>query len=133
VKKMVKYGYTINYVSSVTDALVFFEKSFDIKRRFLTEEEDYGELQTGETVLAFATHEIGKTNFSGGYVSAEDSEKPLGIEIALVTEDVKLAHENALKNGATELKKIEKKPWGQVVSYVRCPFGILLELCTPIG
>ncbi|MFQ3593593.1 MAG: VOC family protein, partial [Gemmataceae bacterium] len=25
------------------------------------------------------------------------------------------------------------KPWGQVVSYVRCPDGILVELCTPIG
>jgi len=130
---MVKFGYTINYVSNVTDALVFFEKSFKMKRRFLTEEQDYGELETGETVLAFATHELGKTNFSGGYISTTDSEKPLGIEIAFVTEDVKLAHESALKNGATELKKPEQKPWGQVVSYVRCPSGILLELCTPVG
>ncbi len=130
---MVKFGYTINYVSNVTDALVFFEKSFKIKRRFLTEEQDYGELETGETILAFAAHELGKTNFSGGYISATDSEKPLGIEIALVTEDVNLAHESALKNGAIELKKPEQKPWGQIVSYVRCPAGILLELCTPIG
>jgi len=104
-----------------------------MKRRFLTEEQDYGELETGETILAFATHELGKTNFSGGYISVTDSEKPLGIEIAFVTEDVKLAHESALKNGATELKKPEQKPWGQFVSYVRCPSGILLELCTPIG
>lgn len=130
---MIKFGYTINYVSNVTDALVFFEKSFEMKRRFLTEEQDYGELETGETILAFATHELGKTNFLGGYVSATDSEKPLGVEIVLVTEDVKLVHENALQNGAIELKKPEQKPWGQVVSYVRCPSGILIELCTPIG
>jgi hypothetical protein len=25
------------------------------------------------------------------------------------------------------------KPWGQVVSYVRCPDGVLVELCTPVG
>ncbi|MFV1975621.1 MAG: VOC family protein [Candidatus Scalindua sp.] len=128
-----KYGYTISYVSSVSDALVFFENAFKMKRRFLTEEQDYGELETGETVLAFATHELGKNNISGGYISATDSDKPLGIEIALVTEDVNLAHESALKNGAVELKKPEQKPWGQIVSYVRCPSGILLELCTPIG
>jgi uncharacterized glyoxalase superfamily protein PhnB len=130
---MVKFGYTIHYVSCVTDTLAFFEKAFKMKRRFVTEEQDYGELETGETVLAFATHELGKTNFSGGYISTTDSGLPLGVEIALVTEDVNLAHLNALKNGATELKKPEQKPWGQVVSYVRSPSGILLELCTPIG
>jgi len=130
---MVKFGYTVYYVSSVTDALAFFENAFKMKRRFLTEELDYGELETGETVLAFATHELGKTNFSGGYVSATDSDKPLGIEISLVTEDVNLAHANALKYGAKELQEPLQKPWGQVVSHVRCPSGILLELCTPIG
>jgi len=130
---MVKFGYTIYYVSSVTETLTFFETAFNMKRRFLTEEQDYGELETGETVLAFATHELGKTNFSGGYLSTTDSDQPLGVEIALVTGDVNLAHSNALKHGAKELKKPEQKPWGQSVSYVRCPSGILLELCTPIG
>lgn len=24
------------------------------------------------------------------------------------------------------------KPWGQTISYVRCPDGTLVELCTPI-
>lgn len=130
---MVKFGYTIYYVSSVTETLSFFEAAFNMKCRFLTEEQDYGELETGETVLAFATHELGKTNFPGGYLSTTDSAQPLGVEIALVTEDVNLAHSKALEHGAKELKKPEQKPWGQSISYVRCPSGILLELCTPIG
>ena len=130
---MVKFGYTINYVSNILDAITFFENAFKMKRHFLTQEQDYGELETGETVLAFATYELGKTNFSGGYISASHSEQPLGIEIVLVTDDVNLAHKNALKQGAIELKNPEQKPWGQVVSYVRYPAGILLELCTPIG
>ena len=130
---MVKLGYTIYYVADVTEALSFFEKAFDMKRRLLTDELDYGELDTGATVLAFASHELGKTNFSGGYISATDSEKPLGVEIALITDDIHSTHTNALNLGAKELKKPEQKPWGQVVSYLRCPAGILLELCTPIG
>lgn len=130
---MVKFGYAINYVKDVNGALSFFENAFDMQRRFITEENDYGELDTGETVLAFASHELGKSNFSGGYVSATDSEKPLGTEMALVTENVNEIHESAIKHGAVELKAPETKPWGQTVSYVRCPSGILLELCTPIG
>ncbi len=130
---MVKFGYTINYVSDVDATLSFFENAFGMKRRFITDEKDYGELDTGETVLAFASHELGQTNFSGGYVSTTESDKPLGIEIALVTDDVNLVHASAIKHGATELKAPEQKPWGQIVSYVRCPSGILLELCTSIA
>jgi uncharacterized glyoxalase superfamily protein PhnB len=89
-------------------------------------------LDTGATVLAFASHKLGQSNFSGGYVSATDSKKPLGTEIVLVTNEVQLIHENAIKNGAVELKAPEAKPWGQTVSYIRCPSGILIELCTPI-
>lgn len=129
---MVKFGYTINYVRDVDIALSFFEKAFEMKRRFITDENDYGELDTGETVLAFASHELGLSNFSGGYISPTDSEKPLGIEIALITDDVSGIHQRAIQHGAVELKSPETKPWGQVVSYVRCPSGILIELCTPI-
>ncbi len=129
---MVKFGYTINYVRDVDIALSFFEKAFEMKRRFITDENDYGELDTGETVLAFASHELGLSNFSGGYISSTDSEKPLGIEIALITDDVSGIHQRTIQYGAVELKSPETKPWGQVVSYVRCPSGILIELCTPI-
>lgn len=130
---MVKFGYTIIYVSDVNEAISFYERAFGMSRKFVTEENDYGELATGETTLAFASHELGGTNFSGGYVSGSDSVKPLGTEIALVAPNVNEVHSSALEHGAKELKAPEKKPWGQVVSYVRCPSGILLELCTPIS
>jgi len=130
---MVKFGYTIVYVADVNQTLSFFEDAFGMSRKFITEEHDYGELNTGETTLSFASHELGLSNFKGGYVSGSESVKPLGVEIALVSTDVHAAHSDALKNGASELKAPEEKPWGQVVSYVRCPSGILLELCTPIA
>lgn len=130
---MVKFGYTIVYVADVNEALSFFEKAFGMTRKFITEENDYGELDTGETTLAFASHDLGSSNFNGGYISGSASEKPLGTEIALVTHDVNAIHSAALSHGATELKAPEKKPWGQVVSYVRCPSGILVELCTSVA
>ncbi|MEM7707815.1 MAG: VOC family protein [Pseudomonadota bacterium] len=130
---MVKFGYTITYVADVEKALSFFEEAFDMKRRFITEENDYGELDTGQTTLAFASHGLGATNFSGGYISATDADQPLGIEIALAAEDVPAVHASALNHGAIELKPPETKPWGQTVSYVRCPSGMLIELCTPMA
>jgi hypothetical protein len=32
-----------------------------------------------------------------------------------------------------ELAAPSAKPWGQTVSYVRCPDGTLVELCTPMA
>ena len=128
-----KLGYTIIYVPNVAESLSFFESAFGMAKRFLHESGDYGELETGETTLAFASHELGKTNFPAGFVAASDSSKPLGIEIALLTPSVAEAHAKALAAGATELKEPEIKPWGQVVSYVRCPDGTLVEICSPVG
>lgn len=128
-----KLGYTIIYVRNVAESLSFFESAFGFSRRFLHESGDYGELETGETTLAFASHELGNTNFPTGFVAASESSKPLGIEIALVTPFVVEAHAKALSVGATELKAPETKPWGQVVSYVRCPDGTLVEICSPVG
>ncbi|WP_020407808.1 VOC family protein [Hahella ganghwensis] len=129
---MVKFGYAITYVDDVKSTVEFFEKAFDMKRRFIHEGGDYGELDTGETVLAFASHSLGEANLPHGYINATTSDKPLGTEIALVTDDVKETHQAAIRNGGSEIKAPEEKPWGQTVSYVRTPSGILLELCSPM-
>lgn len=128
-----KFGYTIIYVSDVAASLAFFEKAFGFTRRFLHESGTYGELETGETTLAFAANELAAINFPAGHVSAHQSPKPLGVEVAFVTPEVQAAHTSALEAGATELAPPKQKPWGQVVSYVRCPDGTLVELCTPIS
>lgn len=128
-----KLGYTIVYVPDVAASLAFFEQAFGIARRFLHESGMYGELETGATTLSFAAHAMGEMNFPGGHVHADTSKQPLGFEVALVTEDVAAAHARAVKAGARELAAPMQKPWGQLVSYLRCPDGILVELCTPIG
>ncbi|OLS60708.1 VOC family protein [Pseudomonas putida] len=128
-----KLGYTIAYVADVAASLSFFEAAFGLQRRFLHESGDYGELETGATTLAFASLELGEMNFAGGVLAASESDRPLGMEIGLVTEDVPAAHARALAAGAVELKAPQVKPWGQTVSWVRCPAGILVELCTTVG
>lgn len=128
-----KLGYTIIYVPSVEQSLGFYMQAFGLRQKFLHESGAYGELDTGETTLAFAAHELGDGNFPGGHVHADASPKPLGMEIALVTENVEAAHARALRHGAKELAAPAQKPWGQTVSYVRAPDGALIELCTAVS
>lgn len=128
-----KLAYTILYVPDVAASLHFFEQAFGLRRRFLHESGTYGELDTGSTTLAFADHALGHANFPGGHVAAHSSPEPLGVEIALATDDVPAAHAFALAAGAKELAPPQCKPWGQTVSYLRCPDGMLVELCTPMG
>ena len=128
-----KYAYTIAYVSDVVASLAFFEKAFGLHRRFLHDGGDYGELETGGTVLAFAAHATARENLGCDYVAAESSVQPLGMEIGLVTDDVPGACQRAVGAGARLLKAPAVKPWGQTVAYVRCPDGTLVELCTAVG
>jgi len=125
-----KFGYTIIYTEDVTKSIEFFENAFGFKRRFI-HESGYGELETGSTALAFATHELGKSNLPDGYIKANEK-LPLGIEIAIVTDNVQQAFNKALANGASEIKEPLSKPWGQIVAYVRSPDGILIEICSPV-
>ncbi|MBP2298757.1 VOC family protein [Azospirillum picis] len=128
-----KFGYTILYVPDVAASLAFFEKAFGLTRRFFADTGDYGELETGATTLSFASQDLALSHHAAGYVFASGSDKPLGVEIALVAEDVEAAHAVALAAGATELAPPKAMPWGQTVSFIRCPDGTLVELCTPVG
>lgn len=128
-----KFGYTIVYVSSVADALTFYKDAFGFETRFLHESGQYGELNTGETVLAFASHAMGELNLKGRYQKIDLNAKPFGVELAFVSNDVESAYVKAVAAGAISIKEPTKKPWGQVVAYVRSREGSLIELCSPIS
>jgi lactoylglutathione lyase len=131
-EQSMKFGYTIIYVSDVANSLDFFEKAFGFGKKFIDPSGDYGELNTGETTLSFAAHSLGKLNLPDGYIRSDLSAQPLGIEIALITDAIEMAHQQAITAGAVEITAPKAKPWGQIVSYLRSPDGILIELCTPI-
>jgi len=128
-----KYGYTIVYVESVEATLQFYVNAFGFVQKFITPEKDYGELVSGDTTLAFASIELGNSNFKKGYEVIRHGAKPLGIELAFVSEDIKRDFEKAIQAGATEYEKIVTKPWGQKVGYLRDNNGFLIEICTPVN
>jgi len=128
-----KFGYTIIYVPSVSEALSFYEKAFGFARRFLHESGEYGELDTGATTLAFASLAMGEMNLGSDYVPVSAHTPPPGIELAFVTEDVNAAYAKAVAAGAVAVHAPQAKPWGQIVAYVRAQEGTLVELCSPMG
>jgi uncharacterized glyoxalase superfamily protein PhnB len=125
-----KFGYCILYVPDVPAALAFYERAFGFSRKFLHESNSYGELATGTTRLAFAAESLAATH--GEFRRTRLGESPPAVEIALVTDDVAAAFEQAVAAGAKPHHQAEQKPWGQTVAYVRDPNGFLIELCTPV-
>jgi lactoylglutathione lyase len=65
---MVKFGYTIFYVTDVTKSIQFYEDSFGVTRKFITPENDYAELATGNTTIAFASKELANSNLQNGFI-----------------------------------------------------------------
>lgn len=64
---MIKFGYTILYVENVEESIAFYENAFGFSRKFVTPENDYGELITGETTLSFASKKTGQSKYIRGF------------------------------------------------------------------
>jgi AraC-like DNA-binding protein len=124
-----RLGWVIVYVSDVRAAIEFYETTFALERNFVADDGSFGELDTGETRLAFASEVQAESNFDGGYERPGD--RPFNVEIALVFDDPAAAFRRAVENGASAHAQPTEKPWGQVVAYVRDPFGTLIELASP--
>ncbi|MCK8521054.1 VOC family protein [Aquimarina sp. D1M17] len=127
-----KYRYTIIYVKNVKETIEFYKKAFGFEQKFVTPENDYGELISGETTIAFASIELGSSNFKNGFIKMDRDKKPFGVEMAFVTENIEADFKKAIEMGATEFEALTEKPWGQKVGYVRDNNGFLIEICTPI-
>lgn len=129
---MLKFAYTILYVKDVVKSIEFYERAFGFQRKFVAPGNEYGELVTGETVLSFGAVSLAKTNLLDGFIESTAGGKPFGIEIGFVTDEVEKAFAHAVKAGAIAVESAKKKPWGQVVAYVKDIDGFLVEICTPV-
>lgn len=126
------FGYTIIYVPDVEATIHFYKHAFNIEQNFLHESKQYGELNTGNTKIAFASNAFAQSN-GVRFIKNDANNDAAGFEIALVTKDVKQAYEHAVANGATIVKEPTTKPWGQEVAYLRDLNGVVVELCSPMG
>lgn len=130
---MTAFAYTILYVEDVAQSLHFYEQAFGLERKFLTPENDYGELKSGSTTLSFASLSLAHSNLKNGFQSSSPNQKPFGIELGFTTNEVAATMAKAIAAGASEEEPLVEKPWGQQVGYLRDPNGFLLEVCSPMG
>lgn len=124
-----KLGYTLLYVDDVEKTMNFYTKAFGLEVGFLHESKQYGEMKTGGTKLGFVHHDTASSH-GFEYEKLSLNSKAPGIEIGLVAQNVESAFDNAVKGGAVAVSKPIKKPWGQVVSYVKDCNGLLIEICS---
>ena len=123
-----RFAYAIAYVEDPERSAAFWERAFGLKRRFVDGSGQYAEMETGATILAFASNALGESNLPAGFRRNDPTEPPAGMEMALATKDVEAAFRRALEAGATAVAGPKTKPWGQTVAYVRDPDGVLVEI-----
>jgi catechol 2,3-dioxygenase-like lactoylglutathione lyase family enzyme len=126
-----RFGYTILYVSDVAASVEFYERALGQRRRFVHESGQYAELDTGDTALAFAAHELAAANVPGVFRPRERPDAAPTFEVCFVTDNVQSAFDRAIEAGADSVSPPQTKPWGQDVAYVRDPDGNLVELASP--
>ncbi|MFA6036999.1 MAG: VOC family protein [Legionellales bacterium] len=125
-------GYVIIFVKNVPETLAFYEKAFKLKTLFLAESLLYGELETGNTKLAFVDEKFVESN-GADFTTNRASHKAAGFEIALTTTEVASSYQYALAAGCTSVKAPYQTDWGQTVAQLRDMNGILVEICSPLG
>lgn len=130
---MVSFSHMIFYVKDIPATLAFYKKAFDIAPKFVHESNQYAELNTGATSIAFASEALGESNITGGYEKHNIHARPFGCEIVFTVQDVDKMYDMAIEAGALAVAGPKHKPWGQIVAYVRDPHGILIELASPLG
>lgn len=123
------FRYTILYVADVAESMRFYERAFGFTRRFLHEGGDYGELNTGDTRLAFSSTQLMRS--LGKHPAAPRADAPT-FELAFETDDVPAALNRAVDAGASLVQPAREESWGQTTSYVSDPDGYLVELCSPV-
>ncbi|BAM04721.1 VOC family protein [Phycisphaera mikurensis] len=123
-----RFSHTIVYVERVQDSLAFWQRAFGVRPGFVHESGDYGELDTGTTKLAFASHRLAATLFDGSYRETDAARRPIGFEVSFVVDDVQAAYERAVASGAEAFAAPVEHPWGQTVAYVRDGDGTIVAL-----
>jgi lactoylglutathione lyase len=124
-------GWVIVYVPDVEAALEFYERAFGLRRTFVDASSSFGQLETGSTALAFAS-EARASSELGDFQRASLIADPCNVELCLVFDDVDEAFRHAVDSGCVPLAEPERQPYGQTTSFVRDPFGTLVNIASPL-
>ncbi|KMT05285.1 hypothetical protein BVRB_7g174230 [Beta vulgaris subsp. vulgaris] len=123
------YAYTVVYVKDVAKSVAFYAKAFGINVRRLDNSHRWGELESGQTTIAFTPIHQHETDGVTGQVRVPHSNNERGpIEVCFDFADVDAAFKMAVENGAEAVSEPEQKEWGQKVGYVRDIDGMVIRL-----
>ena len=127
-----KLRWVIVYVPELEATMSFYERAFGLKRRFVSADGGYGEMESGETRIGFATERMADEAIDGGVVPLDPDDRPQATELGFATDDVRAAFRTAKGAGATVVSEPAVKPWGQTVAFVRDINGVLIEIGTDL-
>jgi predicted enzyme related to lactoylglutathione lyase len=105
-----KLGYTIPYFESVAETIAFYEQAFGLSRGMVTDTNQYGELKSGDTKLAFAAHSFVKAITGTAFNAAAPGKSAPPMELGLDTDTVEEDFECAVAAGAVVVKRQRKSP-----------------------
>ncbi|KAM7279330.1 hypothetical protein ACFE04_006464 [Oxalis oulophora] len=123
------FAYTVMYVKDVAKSIDFYAKAFGYNVRRLDESHRWGELQSGETTIAFTNiHQHETDDLTGSVQTPKSGKERAPVEVCFNYSDVDAAFKRAVENGAVAVCKPEDKEWGQRVGYVRDIDGITIRM-----
>ena len=125
-------GWIIIYVPDVAAALDFYERAFALRRTFVNRRGDFGQLDTGQTALAFASHARAEHEIGGTFQLPDPGAEPFNVEICLVFDNPVAAFRHAVATGCVPVVEPSAKPHGQTTGFVRDPWGTLIEIASPL-
>ncbi|XP_052187501.1 uncharacterized protein LOC127798171 isoform X1 [Diospyros lotus] len=130
------FAYTVVYVKDVAKSIAFYSQAFGYSVRRLEENHKWGELESGQTTIAFTPVHQHETDDITGAVQA-----PRSYQERNPVENVRDLHDHlalcvdqrAVENGAVAVSPPEEKKWGQKVGYVRDLDGIVVRMGSYVG
>jgi hypothetical protein len=104
-----KFAYTIVYVADVASSLAFL-KRHSASRAAFSPGRRLWRAGYRQYHAVFASKALALSNHPAGFRFADDGALPLGVEIALATDDVMAAHQAALAAGAASWPHHKSNP-----------------------
>ncbi|XP_021887650.1 uncharacterized protein LOC110806953 isoform X1 [Carica papaya] len=123
------FAYTVVYVKDVAKSVDFYAKAFGYNVRRLDESHRWGELESGQTTIAFTPlHQHETDDLTGVVQGPRSSRERPQMEVCFCYTDVDAAYKRAVEKGAVPVSEPENKEWGQKVGYVRYIDGIVVRM-----
>ncbi|XP_050214040.1 uncharacterized protein LOC126665319 [Mercurialis annua] len=122
-------AYVVVYVKDVAKSVDFYAKAFGYHVRHLDNSHRWGELESGQTTIAFTPiHQHETDDLSGTVRTPHVGRERAPLEVCFAYPDVDAAYKRAVENGAVGVSEPEDKEWGQRVGYVRDLDGIVVRV-----